>query len=105
MVVGAPVVRKGVGGEDGYSGFTISDPATGSRSSTELAGILRARDISRLVVAGLATDYCVKDTAIDGTKLGFATVVLADATRAVDLSSGDGDRAIDAMTAAGVAVR
>jgi nicotinamidase/pyrazinamidase len=104
VVDGATVVRKGVGGEDGYSGFTVADPATGDRSQTELAGILRDRGITRLIIAGLATDYCVKDTAIDGTTLGFATVVLAGATRAVDLSPGDGDRAFDAMTAAGVAV-
>jgi nicotinamidase/pyrazinamidase len=104
VVEGAPVVRKGVGGEDGYSGFTVADPSTGDRSSTELAGILRDRRISRLIIAGLATDYCVKDTAIDGKKLGFATVVLAGATRAVDLEAGDGPRALEAMTAAGVAI-
>ena len=105
VIVGdAQIVRKGVGGEDGYSGFTVADPATGDRSETELAGILRNRGITRLIIAGLATDYCVKDTAIDGTTLGFATVVLAGVTRAVDLSPGDGDRALDAMTAAGVAI-
>jgi nicotinamidase/pyrazinamidase len=104
VAAGAPVVRKGAGGEDGYSGFTVADPATGDRSSTELAGILRDRGISRLVIAGLATDYCVKDTAIDGTTLGFTTVVLAGVTRAVDLSPGDGDRALESMAAAGVAI-
>ena len=105
VVVGdAPIVRKGVGGEDGYSGFTVADPATGDRSQTELAGILRGRGITRLIVAGLATDYCVKDTAIDGTALGFATVVLAGATRAVDRSPGDGDRALDAMAKARVVI-
>jgi len=104
VVDGAPVVRKGVGGEDGYSGFTVADPATGERSVTELAKILRDRGVTRLIVAGLATDYCVKDTAIDGAKLGFATVVLAGATRAVDLKHGDGAAALDAMRAAGVAI-
>ena len=101
---GAPVVRKGTGGEDGYSGFTVADPTTRERSPTPLEAILRERGISRLIIAGLATDYCVKDTAIDGTTLGFATVVLAGATRAVDLSPCDGDRAFDDMTAAGVAI-
>jgi nicotinamidase/pyrazinamidase len=104
VVAGSPLVRKGVGGEDGYSGFTVADPATGDRSHTELAGILRDRGIERLIIAGLATDYCVKDTAIDGATLGFATVVLAGATRAVDLSPGDGDRAFDAMTKAHVVI-
>jgi len=104
VVDDAPIVRKGVGGEDGYSGFTVADPATGDRSQTELAGILRDHGITRLIIAGLATDYCVKDTAIDGTTLGFATVVLAGATRAVDLSPGDGDRALDAMAKAHVMI-
>lgn len=104
VVAHAPVVRKGTGGEDGYSGFTVANPETGERSATILEQILRDRGISRLVIAGLATDYCVKDTAIDATTLGFATIVLADATRAVDLAPGDGERALEAMAAAGVAI-
>jgi nicotinamidase/pyrazinamidase len=100
----APVVRKGTGGEDGYSGFTVANPETGERSATVLEQILRDRGIARLVIAGLATDYCVKDTAIDGTSLGFVTIVLAGATRAVEVEPGDGDRALEAMVAAGVAI-
>jgi nicotinamidase/pyrazinamidase len=104
VVANAPVVRKGTGGEDGYSGFTVADPTTGDRSPTQLEGILRARDVSRIVIAGLATDYCVKDTSIDAATHGFATVVLAGAIAAVNLKPGDGDAAVDAMRAAGVAM-
>ena len=99
-----PVIRKGTRGEDGYSGFTVADPTTGDTNATELERLLREQDVSRLVIVGLATDYCVKDTAIDGAKLGFATIVLADGIRAVNAEPGDGDRAIDAMRAAGVAI-
>jgi nicotinamidase/pyrazinamidase len=97
-----PRVRKGTGGEDGYSGFTMADPVTGEKSSTGLEAILRDAGIRRIVVAGLATDYCVKATAIDGTTLGFETTVLRDGIRAVDLAPGDGDHAIAEMQAAGV---
>ena len=97
-------VRKGVNGEDGYSGFTMRDAQTGETIPTELEGLLRARDIERVVVCGLATDYCVKATAIDAAELGFETSLLPSAVRAVDLNPGDGDRAIAAMRDAGVAV-
>ena len=100
----ASKVRKGAGGEDGYSGFTIRDPETGAESPTELEDLLRKREIERVVVVGLATDYCVKETAIDAAAKGFSTTVLRDAIRAVDLEPGDGDRALEAMQAAGVEV-
>jgi nicotinamidase/pyrazinamidase len=98
----ATVVRKGTAGEDGYSGFTVADPGTGKRSSTSLESILRERRIERLVVVGLATDYCVKETAIDGERLGFEMTVVRRGVRAVDLRRGDGDAAFDAMRDAGV---
>ena len=104
IVEGAPVVRKGTGGEDGYSGFTVADPTTGGRSPTELERVLRDRGIERLVIVGLATDYCVKDTAIDGAKLGFDVTVLRDGVRAVNLEPGDDDAAFEAMRAAGVRI-
>ena len=97
-------VRKGINGEDGYSGFTMRDAQTGETIPTELMDLLRARGIERVVVCGLATDYCVKATAIDAAALGFETSLLASAVRAVDLNPGDGDRAIVAMRDAGVAV-
>jgi nicotinamidase/pyrazinamidase len=97
-------VRKGVNGEDGYSGFTMRDAESGETTPTELEELLRARNIERVVVCGLATDYCVKATAIDAATLGFETSLLPGAIRAVDLNPGDGDRAIVAMRDAGVAV-
>ena len=97
-------IRKGVNGEDGYSGFTMRDAETGETIATELEELLRAREIERVVVCGLATDYCVKATAIDASRLGFETQLLPDAVRAVDLNPGDGERAIAAMRDAGVAV-
>lgn len=95
-------VRKGTGGEDGYSGFTMRDPETGETTSTELEALLRERSIERVVVVGLATDYCVKATALDAARLGVETALLTDAIAAVDLAPGDGGRAIDEMRDAGV---
>jgi nicotinamidase/pyrazinamidase len=103
QVVG-PVVRKGANGEDGYSGFTMRDPRTGATVPTELEGLLRQRGIRRVVVCGLATDYCVKATALDAARLGFETSLLRDAIRAVDLQPGDGERALTEMAEAGVAI-
>jgi Amidases related to nicotinamidase len=99
-VVG-PSVKKGANGEDGYSGFTMKDPTTGATMPTQLEGLLRSQGITRVVVVGLATDYCVSATALDATRLGFGTEVLQDAIAAVDLQDGDGDRARAAMAAAG----
>jgi nicotinamidase/pyrazinamidase len=98
----APRVRKGANGEDGYSGFTMRDPRTGETTPTELEALLRGADAERVVVCGLATDYCVKATALDAVRLGFETAVLLDAVRPVDLVRGDGERAIAAMAKAGV---
>jgi nicotinamidase/pyrazinamidase len=101
LVVDGPVVRKGVHGEDGYSGFSTRDPQTGVEGKTELASLLRERGITKLVVCGLATDYCVKATALDGIAEGFEVALLAGAARSVDLQPGDGDRALDEVRAAG----
>ena len=103
-VVEAPHVRKGAEGGDGYSGFSVRDPSTGERAATELAELLRQRGIERVVVVGLATDYCVKETALDAVRLSFETVVLADAIRAVDREAGDGERALEAMREAGATI-
>jgi nicotinamidase/pyrazinamidase len=100
----APVVRKGVDGRDGYSGFGVRDPRTGEVEATQLESLLRERGTERVLVAGLATDYCVKETALDARRLGFETVVLLDAVRAVDLQPGDGARAIEQMREAGAEV-
>jgi nicotinamidase/pyrazinamidase len=75
----------------GYSGFQDS----------ELAQILRERGVDRLFVAGLATDYCVKNTVLDARKLGFDVTVVEDAVRGVEVTPGDSERAVEAMRAAG----
>lgn len=101
LVLDGPVVRKGANGEDGYSGFAMQDPVTMEAIPTELADVLRDRDIKRIVVVGLATDYCVKATALDGIAAGFGVQLLIDAVRAVDLTEGDGDEALAEVEAAG----
>jgi nicotinamidase/pyrazinamidase len=99
-----PRVHKGANGEDGYSGFTMRDPTSGEEIPTELDGLLRDRGTNRVVVVGLATDYCVSATALDAARLGYTTAVLTDAIASVDLQPGDGERALEAMREAGVAI-
>ena len=101
----APRVRKGANGEDGYSGFSMREPTSGETIGTELEGLLRDAGVEALAVVGLATDYCVKATALDAARLGFRTTVLTDAIAAVDLEPGDGRRALDELGAAGVELR
>ncbi|HET7294599.1 MAG TPA: nicotinamidase [Vicinamibacteria bacterium] len=97
LPAGALVVSKGMDpAEDAYSCFQAR---TDSGRSFALA--LRDRGITRLFVGGLATDYCVKATVLDACAEGFATVVLEDAVRAVEVRSGDGGRALAEMKAAG----
>lgn len=86
------VVSKGTERDiEAYSGF----------DGTGLAEILKSLDISDLVIGGLATDYCVRATALAALQAGFATTVAADAVRAVDVHAGDGERAMSEMRAAG----
>jgi len=101
VVEGAPRIRKGTNGEDGYSGFTTRDPVSGETTPTDLDGQLRERRIERVVVCGLATDYCVNATALDAIRLGYETFFLDDAVAAVNLRPGDGERATEAMVDAG----
>jgi nicotinamidase/pyrazinamidase len=103
LSVKGPVVRKGSHGEDGYSGFTMRY-AGGFPVPTELDQMIARGGATRLVICGLATDYCVKATALDGIRLGYETAVLLDAIRPVNLQPGDGTRAIDEMEAAGVTI-
>jgi nicotinamidase/pyrazinamidase len=101
LSVGGPVVRKGSNGEDGYSGFSMRDPTTGATKATELADLLAEAGATKLVIAGLATDYCVRSTVLDARDHGYPITVLEQGVRAVDLQPGDGERAIEAMLAAG----
>jgi nicotinamidase/pyrazinamidase len=101
LVVAGPSVRKGSNGEDGYSGFTMRDPETGEERPTALERLLRERGVERVVVCGLATDYCVSATALDAQRLGFETTVLTAAIAAVNVKPGDDRRALEAMAEAG----
>lgn len=98
------VVRKGSGGEDGYSGFSMRHPETGEERPTELEDLLRERGARKVVVAGLATDYCVKETVIDAGAKGFEVALLAEAVRPVELEPGDGQRALDDARRAGATI-
>jgi nicotinamidase/pyrazinamidase len=89
------VVQKGVDPEtDGYSGF----------AGTDLANRLRRLGVRRVVVTGLATDYCVRATAVEAIEHGFEAAVVTDAIRAVDVEPGDGDKAVAEMQEAGAAL-
>lgn len=94
-------VRKGSNGEDGYSGFTMRDPKTSDETPTPLRDLLAERGVERTVVVGIATDYCVKETALDARRLDFDTVVVRDAVAAVNLEHGDGAKALAELAQAG----
>ncbi len=102
--VDGPVVRKGSDGGDGYSAFSVRDPESGETRATSMEEILRERQIERLVICGLATDYCVVETVVDARMLGFVVEVIAAGIRAVDLQAGDGERAITRMRDAGAEI-
>jgi len=104
LIVSGPVVRKGVDGEDGYSGFTVKDPLSDETTATELDRLLRDAGATSTVIVGIALDVCVKATAEDAHANGYEVTVIRDATRAVDLDPGDGDRAVEALLAGGIAV-
>lgn len=104
LIVSGPVVRKGVGGEDGYSGFTVKDPLSDETTATELDRLLKDAGATSTVVVGIALDVCVKATAQDAKANGYDVTVVRDATRPVDLEPGDGDRAVEELLAAGIAV-
>lgn len=84
----AAVVSKATNSDaDAYSGF----------DGTDLSADLRSRNVDRIFVGGLATDYCVLATVTDALEAGFDVVVLSDAVRAVDIEPGDGERAMQTM--------
>ena len=105
LAVQGPVVRKGTQGEDGYSGFSTRDPTTGETRATDLQRELKERGVRRVVVVGLATDYCVMNTALDALRNGFSVTVDSNAVRPVEVEPGDGERALAEVRAAGGAVR
>jgi nicotinamidase/pyrazinamidase len=95
------VVRKGTDPTiDSYSGFFDN----GHRKATGLDAYLKQRGVNDVYVCGLATDYCVKFTALDARQLGYQTHLIEDATRGVELRPGDVARAVEEMRRAGVDV-
>ena len=95
------VFEKGTDpGIDSYSGFFDN----GHRKATGLGDWLKKQGITRVYVLGLATDYCVKFTALDALQLGFETYLVEDASRGVNLAPGDVDQAVADMQAAGVQI-
>ncbi len=95
------VVRKGTDRNiDSYSGFFDN----GHRKATGLSDLLRERGVDAVDVMGLATDYCVKFTALDAVEQGLTTRLIVEGCRGVELQPGDCERAITAMRAAGVAI-
>jgi nicotinamidase/pyrazinamidase len=76
---------------DGYSGF----------AGTDLDALLRERGITQVTVAGLATDYCVKNTALDALRAGFQVTIDSTAVRGVEIEPGDSERALADVRAAG----
>ncbi len=89
------IISKGLGDEDSYSGF----------DGTDLAAQLRNFGVDEVLVGGLATDYCVKNTVLDALKEGFTVRALTNAMRSVDLQPGDGNRAIEDMRRAGAEIQ
>jgi len=96
------IIHKATGPEDGYSGFSVTHLPTGERRETGLEQLLRDDGIAQVVIVGLATDYCVKETALDAVRKGFGAEVLTGATRPVEVEPGDGDRALHEIELAGV---
>ena len=93
------VVRKGTDPSvDSYSGFFDN----GRKHATGLERILRDQGVEEVAVVGVATDYCVKYTALDAAELGFRTLLVEDACRGVELKPGDVELAIEQMQSAGV---
>jgi len=100
LPVDAIVVSKGTDpGADGFSSFDGVD-----ENGVPLADCLRESGVECLFVGGLATDYCVKHTVLDGLAKGFAVTLLVDAVRGVDLEPGDSAEAIREMVKAGASV-
>ena len=97
----AAVFQKGTDPHiDSYSAFFDN----GHRKATGLGDYLKARGVADVYLAGLATDYCVKYTALDAVSLGFRTHLIADACRGIDLQPGDIAAALDEMRRAGVTI-
>jgi nicotinamidase/pyrazinamidase len=93
--------EKGMGeDEDAYSAFDARDG-----QGRMLDGLLKDRGVRKLIVGGLATDYCVKETVLDGIRKGYGVYVIENGVKAVDINPGDGDRAwVEMLRAGGVKI-
>ncbi|HEY4242282.1 MAG TPA: isochorismatase family protein [Kofleriaceae bacterium] len=102
LLVDVPdVIQKGTDPRiDSYSGFFDNN----HEKQTALDGWLRARGVDHVYVMGLATDYCVRATALDAVQLGYRVTLVEDGCRAVDVTPGDGARAIEELRARGVSI-
>jgi nicotinamidase/pyrazinamidase len=105
LEVDGELIYKATGPEDGYSAFSVQHLPTGETRGTGLEQLLREHGITRVVIVGIATDYCVRESGFDATRLGFETEVLTEGIRAVDLEPGDGDRALEELERAGIRLR
>jgi nicotinamidase/pyrazinamidase len=95
------VVQKGTDAEiDSYSGFYDN----GKRKQTDMDAYLKSKGVTEVYIMGLATDYCVKYTALDAVPLGYKTFLIEDGCRGVDLNEGDVDKAIEEMVENGVEI-
>lgn len=93
------IFQKGINPEvDSYSGFFDN----ARREDTGLGDFLQNEGIINVFVTGLAQDYCVKFTALDSVSLGFQTYLITDATKAVNVNRGDGEKSLEEMQSAGV---
>ena len=104
LAVRGVVFRKGFDPDrEAYSGFdgALAEGERDVRPETGLAAWLREQGVRRLYVGGLATDYCVRATVLDALREGFQVTVLVPAVRAVDVTPGDGRRALEEMQARG----
>jgi nicotinamidase/pyrazinamidase len=102
LEVEGELIHKATGPEDGYSAFSVQHLPSGEVRGTGLEKLLREHGVHRLVIVGIATDYCVRESGFDAVRLGFETEVLREGVRAVDLEPGDGERAIADLVGAGV---
>ncbi|MEI6271597.1 MAG: isochorismatase family protein [Chloroflexota bacterium] len=99
------VIRKGVNGEDGYSAFNVRDPLTAVEQPTELDTKLQELKIELITIAGVATDWCVRASALDALKAGYAVEVVRAAVAGVNLQPADSDAALYEIAAAGGVIR
>ena len=94
------IVTKGVGRDD--QGYSVFEGKVAGRGA--FADDLAARGVEHLIICGLATDYCVRATALDARSRGFGVSVVEDAIAPVEVAPGDGDRALDEMRHAGAVI-